>query len=96
MADPDGETGRLIRKWALQNAVFHGGMAERGAILGKLISEEPRLKKEISVLIPHIDSAINEVNALSLEEQKEQLATIAPEHAREIGAIPLSASMRHR
>ena len=36
-----------IRKYALQNAIKFNGKANPGAIIGKLISEDPKIKSKI-------------------------------------------------
>src|SRR3989338_6628212 len=68
-----------IRKYVLQNAVRYNGKASSGAIMGKILGEDPELRekgKEISAKIAQI---VREVNKLSPDEQKKELAKIAPE-----------------
>lgn len=69
----------LIRKYALHNAVKHNGTANASAVIGKIIAEDPELKKEIKTLIPRIKEIVAQVNSLSLEEQQKSLETLAPE-----------------
>lgn len=60
----------IARKYALLNAVKYGGRASFKAVMGKIISEQPELKsktKEISIILKKI---VEEVNKISLEEQK--------------------------
>ncbi len=69
----------LIRKYALQNAIRYEGKANPGAIIGKIIQEDPAAKanmKEVSKLINEI---VSEVNKIPLEKQLEELKQTAPE-----------------
>ena len=51
-----------IRNWALQNALKYAGKANQGAIIGKLLSDNPELKKELKTLSKEISAIIIEVN----------------------------------
>jgi glutamyl-tRNA synthetase len=73
------ELKKTILKYALQNAVKFNGKANPGAIVGKLLKEDPTLKSKIKELSRDIQTTVKEVNNLSLEEQKEELKNIAPE-----------------
>ena len=69
----------IVRKYALQNAIIYEGKASMGAVLGKVMAENPDLKtqaKEVSLVAKTI---ISEVNALPLDEQMQRLETLAPE-----------------
>ncbi len=69
----------LIRKYALQNAVFYGGKANPKSVLGKVLAEDESLRskaKEVSTLV---DKIVAEVNTLTLDDQTEELREIAPE-----------------
>ncbi len=69
----------LILKYTLQNALKYNGKANPGAIIGKVISENPGLKDKIKELSKEINSIVNDVNKLSLEEQRKKLEDLAPE-----------------
>lgn len=80
-----------IRKYALQNAVQFGGKATVGAVLGKVMAEDPGLRaraKEISALAR---SVVDEVNGMGPAAQRDALERLAPEllvkevRAREAG-----------
>jgi glutamyl-tRNA synthetase len=60
----------FVRKAALLNAVRHGGKAQAGAIIGKIIGEKQELKTKAKELSGLISEVVNEVNSLSIEEQK--------------------------
>ncbi|MEM0290873.1 MAG: glutamate--tRNA ligase, partial [Thermoplasmata archaeon] len=61
----------IILKFALQNAVEHGGKANSGSVLGKCIAYDPSLKGNINELMIQIKDVIEEVNSKTIEEQKE-------------------------
>ncbi len=67
------EVRRLARGYALVNAVDHGGRAAVGPVMGKIMAEKPEWKpyaKEIAAIVREI---VDEINKLSLEEQKRLL-----------------------
>jgi glutamyl-tRNA synthetase len=68
-----------IRILALKNAVKFGGKANAGPIIGGLFADEPELRKQAKEISKKIQRALKEVNAMSLEQQTELLATLAPE-----------------
>ena len=68
-----------IKKRALQNAVQHGGNAERRAVISKLIGDYPELRQQASEISGSTENIVTEVNALTLDEQKELLEELAPE-----------------
>lgn len=70
---------KLIHKYALQNAVKFGGKANPGKIIGKIMGEKPELRSQIKELQPKIMKIVNEVNAMSEDEQHSKLQEIAPE-----------------
>jgi len=66
----DAELKELIRKIALLNAIRHDGKAQTGPVIGKLLGEKPELRtraKEVNSLVSNV---VQEVNSLSLNEQK--------------------------
>lgn len=70
---------QVIRKYALQNAIQFEGKATMGAVLGKVMAENAELRpnaKEISGLSKSI---VDEVNKMSIEEQRTALEKLAPE-----------------
>ena len=68
-----------ILKYALQNAVGYNGKASPGSVIGRVLAEKPELKSKAKEVNQAIMRIIKEVNALTLEQQKEKLAKIAPE-----------------
>ncbi len=55
------------RKYALQNAVLHGGKAEAKAVLGKLLAEDASLRPRAREVSAAVERVVAEVNALSSE-----------------------------
>ena len=66
----DTELKELIRKAALLNAVSHDGKAQAGAMVGKVLGERQELRTKVKGLSNIINTVVNEVNSLSIAEQK--------------------------
>ena len=73
------EVTPLVRKAALLNAVKHGGRAEVGAVIGRVLAERPDLKPIVSELARLCARAVKEVNALPLSDQKKTIEENWPE-----------------
>ncbi len=73
----------LIWKHVLKNALDYNGQASLGSVLGKVIGEQPELKKDIPSLKKEIEKLIAEAKKLSLEKIKLELETAAPEMLEE-------------
>jgi len=73
------ETKEIIRKIALLNALHHEGKARAQSVLGKLLAERPHLKTKIKQVTSTIHEVVQEVNRLSLQEQKKLLEKKWPE-----------------
>ncbi|MBS3108178.1 glutamate--tRNA ligase [Candidatus Woesearchaeota archaeon] len=69
----------LIRKFALQNAIFYKGKANPGAVISKVLGEDNALKKNIKEVAKKINEIVKKVNSLTLEQQKKELEKIDPE-----------------
>ncbi len=68
-----------IRKYALQNAVKYNGKANIGAVIGKVLAENPELRKDMKSLNKEIKKTVDEVNSLSPEEQEKEMEKYAGE-----------------
>jgi len=66
-------------KWALKNAVDHDGKAMIGPVIAKILGERPDLRSRIKDVKTAAEKAVEKVNEMSLEEQRELLSKIAPE-----------------
>ncbi len=69
---------QIIYKHALHNAIKFG-KCNKGAVIGKLIAEDPSVKSKLAELNKPIDKIIKEVDKLKQEERIEKLKKIAPE-----------------
>jgi len=75
----NSEIRGTIRRIALANAIMHEGKAQTKPVLGKLISEKPELKKRIREIGLLVNEVVQEINRLSLDEQKETIKRLWPE-----------------
>jgi glutamyl-tRNA synthetase len=64
------ELRELVRKAALLNAIQHDGKAQAGPIVGKVVGEKQELRTKVKELSGLISEVLEEVNGLSIEEQK--------------------------
>lgn len=67
------DTEKLIYKYALLNAVKHKGRAQSGAVVGVVMGSHPELRKDSKEIVGLTSKIIEEVNSLSLDEQKLEL-----------------------
>ncbi|MBD3164695.1 glutamate--tRNA ligase [Candidatus Woesearchaeota archaeon] len=70
---------KIIRKYALQNAVKFNGKASLKAIMGKIFAENSSLKEKAGEISRKTSQIIKEVNSMQAEKQKKELQKIAPE-----------------
>jgi len=70
---------KLIEKHALANAYSHDGKAQSGAIIGKLIADNPDVKLHMKELAPNINKTVQRVNSLSREKQEAELRKVFPD-----------------
>ncbi|RLE95087.1 MAG: glutamate--tRNA ligase [Thermoprotei archaeon] len=70
---------KTILKYALINAIKYGGTASLKAVIGKVLAENPSLRKNIKEVIKEAEKIVNEVNKMSLEKQQELLKKMFPE-----------------
>ena len=64
---------KLILKYTLLNATQHDGEANVHAVLGKIISEKPELKKDINKVRKEIEKTVKEINSWSLDKRKNEI-----------------------
>jgi glutamyl-tRNA synthetase len=67
------------RKFALQNAVLFNGKANEKAVAGKVIAVLKKNGFSPAEIIPVVAKVVAEVNSLSVDEQRRELTTLAPE-----------------
>ncbi|MBU1849993.1 MAG: glutamate--tRNA ligase [Nanoarchaeota archaeon] len=68
-----------IKKYALENAIKFNGKANPGAVIGSVIKDNPIVKNDLPALQKKALAIVKEINSLSLDEQKKQLESMAPE-----------------
>ena len=76
MRDSEGSEESIastLRKFALLNAIAHQGNADRGAVIGRAMSERPELRSESRKVMAIAIETVAEINNLTLEEQKDVL-----------------------
>ncbi|MEE8632479.1 MAG: glutamate--tRNA ligase, partial [Candidatus Bathyarchaeia archaeon] len=75
----DTQLKKSIEKIALLNAHLHNGRARKAPVLGKLLSEQPHLKKKIKHVTPLVEEIILTINKLSPRAQRTRLEEAWPE-----------------
>jgi glutamyl-tRNA synthetase len=73
------DIGGLIEKHALANAFSHDGKAQTGAIIGKLIADNPDVKLHMKEIMLQINKTVQRVNSLGLEKQESLLRKVYPD-----------------
>ncbi len=68
----------LIRKYALQNAVFFKGKANPKSITGKILGECPEWRAKVPELNEIVNNIVSEINSMSPEDQKKALEELDP------------------
>jgi glutamyl-tRNA synthetase len=83
----------IIKKHALLNAVEYNGKANTQAVLGKVLAENPELKKGIANVAKEVNKIVKEINSWPLEKQKKELEEFGkiekPKKVERIGLPPL-------
>lgn len=76
---------KKIRFYALENAVKFKGTANPGAVIGKVLRDNPKLKKDMKTLSKKIQDIVKEVNELHLTKQVEEFSKLKPKkHEKEV------------
>lgn len=89
----DDEAKSIVRKLALKNALEHDGKARADTVVAKVIGLKPELRKEAKTIVNEIKLIVDDVNRLSVSEQKAELERTAPEflvheEKEQRGALP--------
>jgi glutamyl-tRNA synthetase len=82
---------KVILKQVLANAIQYG-KADEKAVLGKVLAENPKLKKDIKKIKTKIKKTVNEVNTWSLEKREKEFKKFKyrkPKKKERIGLPPL-------
>ena len=72
----------LIRKYAIKNAVEHGSAID-SAVLAKVLSVDPDLKKDVNGVRAKVSEAVKEVNSLDKESLEKAYSEYADEFGKE-------------
>lgn len=72
MQNKDEEISKLARKFAFLNAIEHGGRADIGSVLGKMLSENPDMRKEPQHVKKFALIQVSEINLLEIEVQRKK------------------------
>jgi len=76
----------VIKSYALENAMKHGGKAQQGAVLSSLFIEGLK-KEDVKKTIPLIQEILDEVNSLSIDKINEEHSKIKNKiHKRDVRA----------
>ncbi|MBI2938204.1 MAG: glutamate--tRNA ligase [Thaumarchaeota archaeon] len=79
LALTDAAIENLIRKHALANAYRHEGKADLGAVVSKIIAEQPDIRSKIREVMPAAKVVVQEVNRMSPAEQQLQIEDLFPD-----------------
>jgi len=83
----------LLRKYVLDNAVKYQGQPHLDSIVGKLVMDNPKYKKNIQELRLEVEKIVSEVSKMGFEKQKETLdelgGPVEREKENEKDMIPL-------
>ena len=91
----DADASALIEKAALINAAAHGGKADLGAVIGRVLAESPELRSRAGLVSREAAQLVKRVNALSIKDQEKNLsekyptATVRMEKEGRVGLPPL-------
>ena len=84
----DPNTEKFIKIIALKNSVEHDGKAQSDVVIAKFVGLKPELRSQIKLLISGITTIVQEINSLSLADQKSLLEELVPEN--EVAKKPVS------
>ncbi|RLE54763.1 MAG: glutamate--tRNA ligase [Thermoprotei archaeon] len=70
---------KVALKYALLNAIEHGGKAATGPVVNKVLGELPHLRKVAREIVKVVQEIVQEVNLMSIDKQKRLLEEKFPE-----------------
>jgi len=73
----------LALKYALINAIRYSGKANEGAVISKVLGEEPELRKNAKYVMEVVRDVVARVNSMSIEEQRRILQSRWPDAMEE-------------
>jgi len=69
---------RAALKWALKNAIDHGGRAQVGPVVSKVMGELPQARSAAAAVVEAAREAVEWVNSLDRQAQEAALSEVAP------------------
>jgi glutamyl-tRNA synthetase len=69
--DIDLETQKLAEMTILNNAVDYNGSARLDTVISKILGSKPEIKNNLKDIIPKIKEILEQINSLSIEQQRE-------------------------
>ncbi len=76
--DLDEDTEKIIKITSLKNAVEYNGKSRVDPVIAKIVAYKPELRGNLKNLIPKIAGIVQEINGLSLADQKALLGNMEP------------------
>ncbi|MEN2999622.1 MAG: glutamate--tRNA ligase [Acidilobaceae archaeon] len=77
------ELARLVKAYALRNAVKHGGRARAESVLSMIMSDRPEMRPNAKQILELAREVVPEINRMSPEEQRALLQQEFPELSEE-------------
>lgn len=65
------ELESLVEKYAVKNAIEHGGNCQTKAVLGKVLAENSELKDKVKEVKELVEEVVEEVNQLDIDKQRQ-------------------------
>ncbi|UZE91854.1 MAG: glutamate--tRNA ligase [Methanosarcinales archaeon] len=75
---------RVIRKYALQNAVKYGSTPSKAAVMSKVMGLHPELRSNAKETMTQSEGILADIAAMSPEQRESELQRIAPELIEEL------------
>ncbi len=67
------ELEEIVYKYALANALKHGGRAQTGPVVSKVFAEHPELKSRAKEIVTLAEKTVERVNAMSLDQINQEI-----------------------
>jgi glutamyl-tRNA synthetase len=96
----DDNATKSAERGALLNAVKHGGRAEVGAVIGRVLAEIPELRAAPAEAAKMVAQVVERVNSMSLKDQESLLTSkypeteVAQESHERVGLPPLPNAVK--
>ncbi len=74
----DANTEKFIKVIALKNSTEHNGKAQFDVVISKFLGSKPDQRTQIKALMPEIKTIVQDINSMTLAQQKLILDELAP------------------